>query len=68
MTLTRNALPYSFEYDRVATGHAIMRSMGLPTNQAPFVEFSDTELRDLAGDMFSIPIMAVVSDELLNAS
>ena len=64
---TRPATPltsselYSFEKDGVLSGEAVMRALGWPKHKCPMSQFSEAELRNLAGDAFSPAIAAVNS-------
>ncbi len=40
--------------------------MGLPDNQAPLEAFTNAELMDMGGDMFSVPVLAVLLKFILD--
>ena len=60
-TICRNTLWYSFEHNCILSGHAHMLMMGMPRGTAPTALFKDVDLRNMAGEMFSIPIVTMLS-------
>ena len=48
---------YSYEKDWVLSGDSMLRLLGWPENRFPVEKFSNHELRGLAGESFSIPIV-----------
>ena len=60
-TPAQNSLLYSFEADTVVSGHAVMRGMGIPVGTAPSAEYSDAELKSIVGEMYSCPIVTMLS-------
>ena len=52
---------YSYEKDWVLSGDSMLRLLGWPENRFPVEKFSNHELRGLAGESFSIPIVTQVT-------
>ena len=57
---TRSTILYSFEKDRALSPHALMRAFGAPHSIAPSEGFTNAQLKDLAGEMCSIPIATAI--------
>lgn len=51
---------YSFKHDSVLSGLAHMRGMGFPSDACPSDEFTERQLRNLAGDAYSVPIISLM--------
>ena len=60
-TMTTSATLYSYEADAVLSGAAMLKAVGWPAGYMPAEAFSETVLRSLAGESFSVPIIAQVS-------
>jgi hypothetical protein len=60
-TVTTRSMLYSFEKDVVLSGHAHMRLMGWPADRCPAERFSDTDLRALAGESYSVPLSTMLN-------
>ena len=58
-TLTKTAELYSFRHDAILSGDTHVRMMGWPYDCTP-PKLSQSELRSLAGDSYSLPIMAMI--------
>jgi hypothetical protein len=67
--LCQTTVPYSYSRDTVLSGHDALALMGVPDahHAAPAHEFSQAELRGLAGEAFFLPTaMSVVLPYYLN--
>ena len=59
-TFTRNSMYYSYQHDVCVSGHTHMRGLGWPRQLADTCQFSDSQMRDLAGDGVSVPIYMII--------
>ncbi len=59
-TLCRGTVLYSFEHDVVLTGFAHLRLLGWPVSTPSRDQFTSSEVRDMAGEGFSVPIAALI--------
>ena len=59
-TLTKTSELYSFRHDAILSGDAHGRLMDWPSDWSP-PKLSQSELRSLAGDSYSLPIMAMIA-------
>ena len=57
---TRRTLLYSFEKDGVLSPPGLLRAFGLPHGTAPAEVFTNFALRDLVGEMCSLPIATAI--------
>ena len=64
-TLTRNTELYSFEHDTVLSGESHLRLLGWPQHFCSG-DFSQGELRNLAGDSVSVPVFALLLAAMYN--
>ena len=60
-TLTTSTELYSFAHDTVLSGEAVLRGMGWPRGYVPAERFTEAEVRNLAGECYSAPVMAQVA-------
>ena len=60
-TVTTRSMLYSFEKDTTLSGHAHMRLMGWPSDRSPAERFSDSDLRALAGESYSVPLSTLLN-------
>ena len=59
--LCRQSMVYSFEADAVLSGWGHLLLLGWPRSTAPRAQATDGDLRDLAGESYSVPIMAMLT-------
>ena len=59
-TFACNSLIYSFQHDQTLTGSTHLRVIGWPLESMPGTIFSDSELRNLAGESFSVCLATVL--------
>jgi hypothetical protein len=61
-TLTTSCELYSYEGDCVISGAGHMRAMGWPNNCVPIDEFSESDVRSLAGESYRVPIACIATN------
>lgn len=59
-TFTTSSEMYSFTHDCVLSGHAHLRLMGYPDSASMEGDFREKELKQFAGEAFSVPCISLV--------
>ena len=60
MGLATSIFLYSYEHDIGLSGFANLRIIGHPTGTSPMGVLAEDKLRNLAGECFSVPVIAMV--------
>ena len=70
-SMARSSLMYSFEHDHLLSGRGAMLAMGHAAQSVSILSdsrISPAQWRDLAGEGYSVPILAVISIALFTAN
>jgi hypothetical protein len=59
--MTTGSVMYSYEHDKTLSGKAHLQLLGHPKDRMSRQIFSESKLRDLAGEGFSVPCAALVT-------
>ena len=59
-TFCASSCPYSYEHDRLVSGYGALRALGFPMACVTPDAYSARQVRDLAGEAFSLPNMSLV--------
>ena len=59
-TLTPGSITYSYQYDCILSGTSHLMAIGWPSSMVPPQVVTDSQVRGLVGDSFSVPLSCVV--------
>jgi hypothetical protein len=59
-TFCSSSVWYSYEFDLVLSGYMMLRAHGVPINKDIQHKMTNSQMRDLAGESFSLPCVAAV--------